>query len=81
MNRFDGGWLQFPASVFHLCSALYTSFSYAKNSSIWKRLGVVCHEKRVVCRSGNDFDCWFVKVMVEVMKRVCKELVLCNISD
>lgn len=37
--------------------------------------------KQVVCRSGNDFDGWFVKVMVEVMKRVCKELVLCNISD
>lgn len=72
---------QFPATVFHLCSALYTSFSYAKNSSIWKRFGVVCHMKQVVCRSGNDFDGWFVKVMVEVMKRVCKELVLCNISD
>lgn len=81
MNRFDGRWLQFPATVFHLCAALYTSFTMQKTLPFGRAFGVVCHEKRVVCRSGNDFDCWFVKVMVEVMKRVCKELVLCNISD
>ena len=52
-----------------------------KTLPIGRAYCVVCHEKRVVCRSGNDFDGWFVKVIVEVMKRVCKELVLCNISD
>lgn len=52
-----------------------------KTLPIGRAYCVVCHMKQVVCRSGNDFDGWFVKVMVEIMKRVCKELVLCNISD
>lgn len=73
------------------CNSQQLSFIYAllcihhfhmqKTLPFGRAYCVVCHEKRVVCRSGNDFDGWFVKVMVEVMKRVCKELVLCNISD